>query len=1215
MSSIATDDESDRWLDLDDNISVPTQSLDEILAEDLPDEDLSGFEDDDSLFFPLGRPGSFTAINASYELKCPILVAKLDAVSHQLHSIHDRPSGGLATAVSVSSEFIAVGMSRGLTLVFQRDSGKLAHYVFSDKESAPVSCLDFSHDSSKLAIGYSRGALRIFNCHRGKVIDERPEVVQPGHGLLHVKYVTSSALILVDSGGSVYELREQRSKDRRSRCVFTGCKGEVVNIGFIKSLGLLMLASLKQVLMISVRKGRLVAQIRLSGPADSPPLMTWCQRKIQVTARTHASDTRLALARGNEVRIHQVQISEHGTVVCPLIRVVRVEESPMINLKWIDDFHLLAIDAREQLLLMDTVKGVVSKTPVEELQLVYNSADFKGLSTGGNVSEALKCLSDNVCYQSVSMFGDDVYVLGPNSLHAVSVMDQAAQLDHFEEKNDLASAVLYATDVYNGSVRDRTRNGDLRHRISHRLPDLISRLLDFTLRGLPSGRVTDLADHYKRHIPILVRVCVSTSHYDLLYNTVFRRLEKDCLSRTILFDVLDEYFAEGLLDQPPPALVHDYLAHLVSEGQFSQFELAVTRVPIDRLDIHQVITTCRQNQLYDGIAYVMNNALHDFVGPLQEMIDNVATFSGKEVLSDWEVVQGNKLLLYLSCCLTGRAYPWGQLPEHLDEVVPIETYKTLIALRRQSPGPHATEQNETLAKNYPNLRVLLKYDAQQFFNVICACADAPVFANSDGRLRRLVDVILGIVDDDLEEETIIRVLAAAKRAQDAVEHSVVDLMKTLPGISTGDVLQAARRLPHTKVCTYIFTQQGRYAELLQCYLDDSAHPHSVFDALQDLLRDTSGSDYETVRSWFEKSLNTLTNVDAYRTAEIVSENLTDLLADAKSLPFDLIRSCFEMRRDKGFQTVSSDEDVDEHLFCTYFEGLILPTSDDAQRRDEHVVETLNYWLPLGSRTDFCLNLAVQHGLVESSVLLLVERQFVFRAFEMLYDSLTGCITQHDRLLKRLDMLVDLANAHRDESRQQGWLIKVFQFILAAKDVNINSELLDTRLVNVFTAIIEGGYSGGEEVISTLLSHHSFENMHCSTFTALVQKLLISCQLEETLMRNTIRCMESEYLQDITRIRLLSRHAGAPLVRSDYCIVCSERHSNRSLVLYSCGHMAHIECSDESRTCVCQAAEGSAIHAQQFPELTAPLRPSPTRKRIHVSENLELHTGPRGLGDD
>lgn len=127
------------------------------------------------------------------------------------------------------------------------------------------------------------------------------------------------------------------------------------------------------------------------------------------------------------------------------------------------------------------------------------------------MSEALKCLSDNVCYQSVSMFGDYVYILGPSSLHIVSVMDQIAQLDHFEEKwvcveyrkedntcsMDFASAVLYATDVYNGRVRDRTHAGDLRQRISHRLPALIVKLLDFTLRGLASGKVTDLADHYK----------------------------------------------------------------------------------------------------------------------------------------------------------------------------------------------------------------------------------------------------------------------------------------------------------------------------------------------------------------------------------------------------------------------------------------------------------------------------------------------------------------------------------------------------------------------------------------------------------------------------------------------------------------------------------------------------------------------------------------------
>lgn len=38
----------------------------------------------------------------------------------------------------------------------------------------------------------------------------------------------SNVLILVDSGGSVFEVHEKATSKRNIRCIFTGCKGEVV---------------------------------------------------------------------------------------------------------------------------------------------------------------------------------------------------------------------------------------------------------------------------------------------------------------------------------------------------------------------------------------------------------------------------------------------------------------------------------------------------------------------------------------------------------------------------------------------------------------------------------------------------------------------------------------------------------------------------------------------------------------------------------------------------------------------------------------------------------------------------------------------------------------------------------------------------------------------------------------------------------------------------
>uniref|UniRef100_A0A915NUU7 Uncharacterized protein n=1 Tax=Meloidogyne floridensis TaxID=298350 RepID=A0A915NUU7_9BILA len=51
-----------------------------------------------------------------------------------------------------------------------------------------------------------------------------------------------------------------------------------------------------------------------------------------------------------------------------------------------------------------------------------------------------------------------------------------------------------------------------------------------------------------------------------------------------------EFVLENALNQPPPppSLVNDYLNYLLNEGQISQFEQSVIRLPVESMDLHQI---------------------------------------------------------------------------------------------------------------------------------------------------------------------------------------------------------------------------------------------------------------------------------------------------------------------------------------------------------------------------------------------------------------------------------------------------------------------------------------------------------------------------------------------------------------------------------------------------------------------------------------------------
>uniref|UniRef100_A0A915EKI0 Uncharacterized protein n=1 Tax=Ditylenchus dipsaci TaxID=166011 RepID=A0A915EKI0_9BILA len=102
-------------------------------------------------------------------------------------------------------------------------------------------------------------------------------------------------------------------------------------------------------------------------------------------------------------------------------------------------------------------------------------------------------------------------------------------------------------------------------------------------------------------------------------------------------------------------------------------------------------------------------------------------------------------------------------------------------------------------------------------------------------------------------------------------------------------------------------------------------------------------------------------------------------------------------------SISSDEELDENLFGAYFEGTINKSKTCPEVfnevLDKQMTYLLSYWLPIGSRTDYCLNLAVANDLLETSVMLLVSRRFV------------------ENISNQISMILNLSNSYQIEAKE------------------------------------------------------------------------------------------------------------------------------------------------------------------------------------------------------
>ncbi|PIC34589.1 hypothetical protein B9Z55_014195 [Caenorhabditis nigoni] len=1229
--------EKEDWLDLGDLNNAPTFSLEDALNDT---ENLS----DPFLDEPFALDGEFGSSSnlaesstsladiqpLSYKLDAAFVIQPHQLISHQILS--NEKKTGRVIAVAERNGWIAVVTSKGQLLLFDLN-GNLNQFHRGDESMGGASCVTFSLDGKFLAVGLQRGAIKIMTIDN-KLYHMINEGGQPGQGIVQVIYTKDNHTVLtLDNGGSFYECTIskpwlQKKKDKL-RCHVSGCNGEIIAMKMMPADVIALLSVHRLIFYILKPRGQILGIFPTKFEFRYPPSCSYwlgspkseqeVNSPLNSLYSTTLKDFKVAISRGHKLAILRIHTNNFFTKNRRATVLRQFElPTPIVNLHWMSTHVIVGIDSKGAVWQIDPEKGTTRKQDLDDLELVFSTPILKGSATGGKVSEAVKAVAEYACYQSVTSAtstSERLIVLAHDGLKYLEKVHEWEQLERYKERGDDISAALYLLDV----CRDKVRASEEFRRESHNLlAEKASRLLTSAVGDVAGGSISDLVSHYRKYIRVILKVCVTGNLLDFLYTTCWDRLCMDSISKTVFLDHLDEYVLDGALVDPPAPLVNEYLQHLAAEGHFSQFQSAVVRFPIHTLDLHTVMSICQQNSIYDGIIYVNNKALNDYITPLESMLAEMNLFAHREMFSDSEQILGSKVLVYLNCCLSGMAYPFGQLDEENRKRVPLETFRCISSLKGNNGG----ETNE----QYPYLRLLLHYDPQQFLNVVSTCADAELF-QLDNRLQRFVDTIGQICVNMKCELSLIHFLALvvqlSERALIAppveyIQDSVITLLKISPwqqpgtesAILTGlfhatpedkkRIIRAAQNPMRPSILSFLYLSDRKFEELIKCYLD--SENKEVYAAIGGILKEgeLTTDESEEFRRYVISIMEILYRIDGWLSANLVNDHFRETIPsmartveEEKKLVFPVLAGIAQLRKHANYASFCDDSELDEQLFGIVFEGICnewpswIPSSEDPDNIDRQLMSLFPFWLPLASSTHLCLNIAVENGKCVRTVIRLFEaRNHLEQSFNLLFEQLEENKQNEEKMTEWLDETIKFCSRHSSKNETSDRMMRVFQFIVErATEVGEDPEKqakIDESLRTMCKQIVSTGAKYAVQLLDKLLDSPSFANSNFIDSSDLIIDVLSSCEYDTDLLEEMIYVIREENLVLAQKLRL-EVSSRAPLMHNPTCITCNQP-INKSVYVFRCGHFQHIECSTNiEKVCTCNGFSNPLVVPREKPD--------------------------------
>uniref|UniRef100_A0A1X7VJT1 Uncharacterized protein n=1 Tax=Amphimedon queenslandica TaxID=400682 RepID=A0A1X7VJT1_AMPQE len=666
----------------------------------------------------------------------------LEGISNQLTRSNVRALCGSPTAIAVGV-YRVIGTSRGLALMFDsKDQMKSMLTPYKDLKPDPessfgaVSAIDLIHDGTRLLIGHAKGLITHWDLESNKTLRFIEDAHPPGYAVLSIKFTDDpSVVIFSNSGGNVFYLKFRRNftgvRTWTSECFFSGCNGEAfmfeplklesVPGHPLKEYCMVAVATVTQVIIISVapRLEGLIA-IPHSGKPNTLPLLSWQFVLIENKGLQKSESALypvLAVARDNLVTYVQLQEVD-GKPDFQMLKKLQVNYT-ITCFKWINSQIVVIMDTTERIHLLNVRDNVeIEVLDLKDVELVYGTSFYKSLETGGNVSPALAVASEYACYNSIVSYQNKLFLLGLHAVHKIVIKSWKERLASLVKEGDYVKAIELGLQFYEGKAKAVVGlSGSTKKRkefVMDQVVDILQGFVDIKLIVNKPTRVPEqnLQKYYESVIRVAFNTCVRLEKLDLLFGPLYDTFsgEGKICKRTFL-EVLYSFLVDKKISSVRTIVAKDLIEFYKEEGTRKELEQCILNIEATSFDIHHIVELCWSQQLYDAMFYIYNSGLHDYTTPLLELLLQLRTsMKRNKSLSDHYQKIGYKLLVYIRCCLSGLAYPSGNIPPSKQLLAKTSIFETILT-------PNNTHNPSDKAR-YPHIQTLLEFDTKEFLNVL-----------------------------------------------------------------------------------------------------------------------------------------------------------------------------------------------------------------------------------------------------------------------------------------------------------------------------------------------------------------------------------------------------------------------------------------------------------------------------------------------------------------